>query len=165
MTANGEVIYSGRLKDMLKVGGENVAAVEVEGFLGTHPKVKIAAVVGLPDEKYEEVPVAFIETLTDENLTEDAPTCLKQCENMRFEMVILTLLNTDDAEKFVFHCECVNNFKIRMQDISVECLPWWCPPLQGNVNEKIQFYFVLQKDQEILTDIYKRTELRTYSIF
>tara|TARA_B100000029_G_C17594876_1_gene963749 strand:- start:2395 stop:4017 length:1623 start_codon:yes stop_codon:yes gene_type:complete len=79
MTANGEVIYSGRLKDMLKVGGENVAAVEVEGFLGTHPKVKIAAVVGLPDEKYEEVPVAFIETLTDENLTEDE--IIDYCKN------------------------------------------------------------------------------------
>ena len=71
MTINDEVIYSGRLKDMLKVGGENVAAVEVEGFLCTHPKVKIAAVVGLPDDKYTEVPVAFVETLADESLTED----------------------------------------------------------------------------------------------
>ena len=71
MTANNEVIYCGRLKDMLKVGGENVAAVEVEGFLCTHPKVKIAAVVGLPDDKYTEIPVAFIETLADEYLTED----------------------------------------------------------------------------------------------
>ena len=36
---------------MLKVGGENVASVEIEGFLATHPKIKLSAVVGLEDEK------------------------------------------------------------------------------------------------------------------
>ena len=61
MTKNGEVIFSGRLKDMLKVGGENVASVEVEGYLSTHEGVKLAAIVGLPDKKYGEVPVAYIE--------------------------------------------------------------------------------------------------------
>ncbi len=60
-TENGEIIFSGRLKDMLKVGGENVASVEVEGFLSTHDGVKLAAIVGLPDEKYGEVPIAYIE--------------------------------------------------------------------------------------------------------
>ncbi|MBJ86749.1 MAG: AMP-dependent synthetase [Acidimicrobiaceae bacterium] len=61
ITSAGEVIFSGRLKDMLKVGGENVASVEVEGFLSTHKGVKLAAIVGLPDIKYGEVPVAYIE--------------------------------------------------------------------------------------------------------
>ena len=61
LTENGEIIFSGRLKDMLKVGGENVASVEVEGFLSTHEGVKLAAIVGLPDEKYGEIPVAYIE--------------------------------------------------------------------------------------------------------
>ena len=35
---------------MLKVGGENVAAVEIEAYLMTHPAVKIAQVVGVPDD-------------------------------------------------------------------------------------------------------------------
>jgi acyl-CoA synthetase (AMP-forming)/AMP-acid ligase II len=61
LDAEGRVAFRGRLKDMLKVGGENVAAVEVEGFLATHPAVNLAQVVGLPDDKYGEVPVAFIE--------------------------------------------------------------------------------------------------------
>ncbi len=61
LTENGEIIFSGRLKDMLKVGGENVASVEVEGFLSTHDGVKLAAIVGLPDEKYGEIPIAYIE--------------------------------------------------------------------------------------------------------
>lgn len=57
----GYLYFHGRLKETLKVGGENVAAVEVEAYLSTHPSIKIAAVVGIPDEKYGEVPVAFVE--------------------------------------------------------------------------------------------------------
>tara|TARA_Y100000588_G_scaffold262408_1_gene277045 strand:- start:1157 stop:1765 length:609 start_codon:yes stop_codon:yes gene_type:complete len=61
MDAEGRITFRGRLKDMFKVGGENVAAVEVEGFLVTHPAVLLAQVVGVPDEKYGELPAAFIE--------------------------------------------------------------------------------------------------------
>jgi fatty-acyl-CoA synthase len=46
---------------MLKVGGENVAAAEVETFLLTHPDVEIAQVVGAPDARYTEVPAAFVQ--------------------------------------------------------------------------------------------------------
>ncbi len=57
----GSLVFGGRYKDMLKVGGENVAAVEVEAFLATHPAVKTAEVVGRPDPRLDEVPVAFVE--------------------------------------------------------------------------------------------------------
>lgn len=67
---DGRVTFRGRLKDMLKVGGENVAAIEVEGFLATHPAVKLAQVVALPDKKYDEVPVAFVEFLPNQSATE-----------------------------------------------------------------------------------------------
>lgn len=66
----GRVTFHGRLKDMLKVGGENVAAVEVEGYLATHPAVALSAVVGLPDDKYGEVPVAYIELSPGATTTE-----------------------------------------------------------------------------------------------
>jgi acyl-CoA synthetase (AMP-forming)/AMP-acid ligase II len=46
---------------MLKVGGENVAAAEVEAVLAQHPGVKLAQVVGIPDDRLAEVPAAFIE--------------------------------------------------------------------------------------------------------
>jgi len=58
---NGTVMFHGRFKDMLKVGGENVAAAEIEGLLGRHHAVKLAQVVGIPDAKYVEVPAAFVE--------------------------------------------------------------------------------------------------------
>lgn len=61
LDSEGRIAYTGRLKDMLKVGGENVAAAEVEAFLLTHPAVNIAAVVGAPDARYSEVPAAFVE--------------------------------------------------------------------------------------------------------
>lgn len=68
---NGSLIFGGRCKDMLKVGGENVAAIEVEAFLCTHPAVKTAEVVGRPDARLDEVPVAFIELYDCETITEE----------------------------------------------------------------------------------------------
>lgn len=60
--ANGYVTYEGRIKDMLRVGGENVSALEVESVLSAHPDVLVSAVVGVPDEWLGEVPLAFVET-------------------------------------------------------------------------------------------------------
>ncbi len=62
--ASGHIMFHGRTKDMLKVGGENVAAAEIEAVLQTHPAVKLAQVVGLPDDRYVEVPAAFVELAT-----------------------------------------------------------------------------------------------------
>ena len=61
LDGNGTIMFHGRYKDMLKVGGENVAAAEIEALLCRHPAVKLAQVVGIPDAKYSEVPAAFVE--------------------------------------------------------------------------------------------------------
>ncbi|MFC6284846.1 MULTISPECIES: class I adenylate-forming enzyme family protein [Polaromonas] len=71
-TEDGDLVFSGRLKDMLKVGGENVAVVEVESYLSQHPAVRIAEVVGKPDPRLDEVPVAFVELHEGADLTEEA---------------------------------------------------------------------------------------------
>jgi acyl-CoA synthetase (AMP-forming)/AMP-acid ligase II len=67
---DGRIAYTGRLKDMLKVAGENVAAAEVEAHLASHPAVKIAQVVGAPDRRLIEVPVAFVELVDGHEATE-----------------------------------------------------------------------------------------------
>lgn len=67
---DGTVMFHGRIKDMLKVGGENVAAAEVEAQLQRHPAVKLAQVVGIPDAKYVEVPAAFVELRADQRATD-----------------------------------------------------------------------------------------------
>ena len=48
--AKDQVLFLGRAKETLKVGGENVAPQEVESHLCTHPAVKLAQVVGMPDD-------------------------------------------------------------------------------------------------------------------
>ncbi len=59
--AEGYIEFHGRLKDMLKVGGENVAALEIESLLATHPAVNMAQVIGVPDDRLVEVACAYIE--------------------------------------------------------------------------------------------------------
>lgn len=68
---SGHIMFHGRTKDMLKVGGENVAAAEIESMLQSHPAVKLAQVVGIPDPRYVEVPAAFVE-LADGKATSEA---------------------------------------------------------------------------------------------
>ena len=68
--AAGTIMFHGRTKDMLKVGGENVAAAEIEASLQRHGAVKLAQVVGIPDARYAEVPAAFVELKPGEIATE-----------------------------------------------------------------------------------------------
>jgi acyl-CoA synthetase (AMP-forming)/AMP-acid ligase II len=72
LDAGGSLMFHGRLKDMLKVGGENVAALEIEALLGQHPDVSVAQVVGKPDPRLQEVPVAFVETRPGAEATAEA---------------------------------------------------------------------------------------------
>jgi fatty-acyl-CoA synthase len=60
VSAAGGCRVVGRLKDMIKTGGENVSPVEVEETLAAHPGVVSAAVVGAPDERWGELVVAFV---------------------------------------------------------------------------------------------------------
>ena len=52
-----------RLKDIVISGGENIATIEVEQVLSAHPAISEAAVVGAPDERWGEIPVAFVTLL------------------------------------------------------------------------------------------------------
>jgi fatty-acyl-CoA synthase len=69
---DGHVVFMGRLKDMLKVGGENVAPAEVEGRLRELDGVVDVAVVGYPDPRLGEVPVAYVLTGPGATVSEEA---------------------------------------------------------------------------------------------
>lgn len=75
----GRLAYHGRLKDSLKVGGENVAALEIESLLSAHPAVKMVQVVGVPDVRLEEVVAAFVECYPDMDC--DAQTLIDYCRD------------------------------------------------------------------------------------
>jgi fatty-acyl-CoA synthase len=78
MRADGCIRFLGRYKDLLKVGGENVDPTEVEGLLLEDPRINHVAVVGVPDERLAEVPVAFIIKQAGATLTEqDVLDCLR----------------------------------------------------------------------------------------
>jgi len=81
----GYLYFLGRIKNMLKVGGENVAAEEVEAMLMQHPKVKMALVIGAPDERLQEVVMAIVELQPGLSATEQEliDFCAKRMANFR----------------------------------------------------------------------------------
>ncbi len=70
MYPDGYVKIQDRSKDIIISGGENISSIEIENTLAKHPSVSIAAVVAKPDEKWGEVPCAFIETVHGKPVTE-----------------------------------------------------------------------------------------------
>ncbi|MEZ5743056.1 MAG: AMP-binding protein [Sphingomonadaceae bacterium] len=103
---DGTIMFHGRTKDMLKVGGENVAAAEIEAVLQTHEAVKLAQVVGIPDERYAEVPAAFIElndgkAVSEEDLVEH---CRGQIANFKLPRCVRFVsewpMSTSKIQKF-----------------------------------------------------------------
>jgi fatty-acyl-CoA synthase len=59
--ADGYIEIKDRSKDIIISGGENISSIEVEKALYSHPAVGLVAVVAIPDEKWGEVPCAFVE--------------------------------------------------------------------------------------------------------
>ncbi|MFC4766007.1 o-succinylbenzoate--CoA ligase [Effusibacillus consociatus] len=70
MDEEGFVYIAGRKKDMIISGGENIYPLEVEQVIGQHPAVAEAAVVGIGDEKWGEVPIAIVALKEEHHLTE-----------------------------------------------------------------------------------------------
>jgi fatty-acyl-CoA synthase len=71
MDEDGYVKITGRAKDMIIRGGENVYPREIEEFLYTHPEISDVQVYGVPDEKYGEQIAAAIVRRRDSSLTEE----------------------------------------------------------------------------------------------
>ena len=74
---DGYLFIVDRLKDMIVSGGENIAGSEVERVLYEHESVLEAAVVGHPDDRWGEVPVAYV--VLRENTTTNADALIEHC--------------------------------------------------------------------------------------
>jgi fatty-acyl-CoA synthase len=111
---DGYVQIKDRAKDIIISGGENISSVEVENILYKHPSVGEAAVVAMADEKWGEVPCAFVELKAGEDVSEE--TLIKFCaDNMaRFKKpkkVIFGALPktaTGKIQKTVLRKQCKN---------------------------------------------------------
>lgn len=66
----GRIRFVDRLKDMFRVGGENVAPADVENVLNAHPAVRQAQVVGVPDKRLTQVAAAYVILKADKKATE-----------------------------------------------------------------------------------------------
>ena len=71
MDDDGYVNIVGRIKDMIIRGGENIYPREIEEFLYSHPAIADAQVIGVPDEKYGEELMAWVQLAPGGELTED----------------------------------------------------------------------------------------------
>ena len=69
MRADGYFSFSGRAKDTIIRGGENIYPREVEDFLHTHPKIADVYVIGLPDARLGETVLAWVQLKTGETAT------------------------------------------------------------------------------------------------
>ena len=69
--SDGYYKITGRIKDMIIRGGENIYPKEIEDFIYTHPKVKDVQVIGVPDKQYGEEIMAFVILKDGEEMTAD----------------------------------------------------------------------------------------------
>jgi acyl-CoA synthetase (AMP-forming)/AMP-acid ligase II len=74
---NGYLTIADRKKDVIITGGENVSSIEVEDALNSHPAVREAAVIGIPDEKWGELVTAMV--VTEGAVTQDE--IIAHCRN------------------------------------------------------------------------------------
>ena len=94
MDSDGYLNITGRIKDMVIRGGENVYPREIEEFLYTHPDILDAQVIGVPDVKYGEELCAWVkirpgaEPLTAEKLREFAAGRLARYKVPRYVIVV-----------------------------------------------------------------------------
>ena len=75
---DGNLVFLGRYKDMLKVGGENVSPAEVEAYIREMPEIQDVAVVAFPDKRLTEVPVAFV--LATDGASVEPATVIARCK-------------------------------------------------------------------------------------
>jgi fatty-acyl-CoA synthase len=86
LTADGRLRMVGRLKDVFRVGGENVAPAEVEEVLLAHPAVETAQVIGVPDARLGEVPCAYVTLKSGFSVSEEEVLSFVKSKSANFRV-------------------------------------------------------------------------------
>ena len=97
LDADGNVLFRGRLKEMVKTGGINVAPAEVEELLQSHPAVRLAAVVGIPDPQRDEILAALVVLQPGGSATPDAlrAFCRERAAAYKVPVVVEVVADAD----------------------------------------------------------------------
>ena len=107
----GRVLFLGRQKETLKVGGENVAPQEIEAQLSTHPAVKLVQVVGIPDERLLEVAAAFVELVPGGEASEEE--LIAHCRGRIASFKVPRMVRFIDGEEWPMSATKIQRFKLR----------------------------------------------------
>jgi acyl-CoA synthetase (AMP-forming)/AMP-acid ligase II len=107
----GRVLFLGRVKETLKVGGENVAPQEIESQLALHPAVGLVQVVGIPDERLLEVPAAFVELLPGTTATE--AELIEHCRGKIASFKLPRLIRFISGDDWPMSATKIQRFKLR----------------------------------------------------
>ena len=112
-TEDGYIQFHGRLKDMLKVGGENVAALEIEAYFDSHEEVLISQVVGIDDDHLGEVPALFVEKKSNSDVSKEEliEFCKGQISNFKIPRYIVFV------DKWPMSSTKVQKFKLKDLDL------------------------------------------------
>jgi fatty-acyl-CoA synthase len=106
-----QVLFLGRAKETMKVGGENVAPQEVESHLCTHPAVKLAQVVGMPDDRLVEVPAAFVELQPGVEVTPEE--LIAHCKGRIASFKVPRLIRFIDGDEWPMSATKIQRFALR----------------------------------------------------
>jgi fatty-acyl-CoA synthase len=106
---DGDYAVVGRKKDMIKSGGANVYPAEIEAYIIQHPAVAMAAVIGVPDEKWDEIGKACVvlkpgQSLTLEQLQEFLSSRLGKFKIPKYMVIVKELpltVATGKVQKFI----------------------------------------------------------------
>jgi fatty-acyl-CoA synthase len=107
----GRVLFLGRQKETLKVGGENVAPQEIEAQLSTHQAVKLVQVVGIPDERLLEVAAAYVELVPGGEATEEE--LIEHCRGRIASFKVPRMIRFIDGDEWPMSATKIQRFKLR----------------------------------------------------
>lgn len=139
MTPDGYLSITGRIKDLIIRGGENIHPLEIENALFQHPLIADASVVGVPDAKHGEAVVAFIVPRAGV-ATEDDPT-FGEDGFARSESQGLPLLRKDDVRAWV---------RGRLSSHLVPKYVFWTDDFPKTASGKVQKYKLRDAAQDLI---------------
>lgn len=103
---DGDLVITGRAKDLIKSGGEWINPAEIEAVVNEHPSVSLSAVIGRPDPKWGERPVLVIQTRETEQATDEdilaplaGPGCLVVDSDEVIRLPLMPLASTGKIDK------------------------------------------------------------------
>ncbi len=115
MDEQGYVKITGRLKDMIIRGGENIYPREVEEFLFTHPKIAEAYVIGIPDTHYGEQVMVWIKLKEGESMTKEDVRNFCKGKIMDYKIPYYVKFSTEFPTTVTGKIQ-----KFRMREISIQ---------------------------------------------